>query len=158
MTGNPATIAWSYFATSFVSAFCDWHGACITTAHAAMDRGNGDRMQTQEMKSKLDAKLSELASRRYSREDIAIEKNAEEMDAIQRGSDRVLALDSITRIWETSTLVTEALRRIESNTYGVCLECEEAISPKRLAALPWAKYCITCQDEKDRENAELWSA
>lgn len=112
-------------------------------------------MQTQEMKSKLDAKLSELASRRFSREDIAIEKNAEEMDAIQRGSDRVLALDSITRMWETSTLVTEALRRIESNTYGVCLECEEEISPKRLAALPWAKYCIACQDEKDRENSEL---
>jgi DnaK suppressor protein len=112
-------------------------------------------MQTQEMKSILDAKLHELTSRRLSREDIAIEKTAEEMDEIQRGSDRVLALDSITRMWETSTLVTEALERIEANTYGVCLECEEPISAKRLAALPWAKYCISCQDAKDRENAEL---
>jgi DnaK suppressor protein len=112
-------------------------------------------MQTQEMKSILDAKLSELASRRLSREDIAIEKTAEEMEDIQRGSDRVLALDSITRMWETSALVTDALKRIDSNTYGVCLECDEPISAKRLKALPWAKYCISCQDAKDRENAEL---
>ena len=112
-------------------------------------------MQTQEMKSILDAKLQELTSRRLSREDIAIEKTAEEMDEIQRGSDRVLALDSITRMWETSTLVAEALERIETNTYGVCLECEEPISAKRLAALPWAKYCISCQDAKDRASAEL---
>jgi DnaK suppressor protein len=112
-------------------------------------------MQTLEMKSILDAKLSELSSRRVSREDIAIEKASEEMEAIQRSSDRVLALDSITRMWETSTLVTEALNRIETNTYGACLECEEPISAKRLAALPWAKYCISCQDAKDRENADL---
>jgi DnaK suppressor protein len=112
-------------------------------------------MQTQEMKSILDAKLSELTSRRFSREDIAIEKTAEEMDEIQRSSDRVLALDTITRMWETSGLVTDALKRIEDNTYGVCLECEEPISAKRLAALPWAKYCISCQDAKDRESAEL---
>jgi DnaK suppressor protein len=137
----------------------DWHGACITSAHAAIGSGNGDRMQTQEMKSILDAKLSELADRHVSREDIAIEKAAEEMDEVQRGSDRVLALDSITRMWETSTLVTEALERIEKNTYGVCLECEEPISAKRLAALPWAKYCIACQDAKDQESAGArWSA
>ncbi|HVW10643.1 MAG TPA: TraR/DksA family transcriptional regulator [Bryobacteraceae bacterium] len=112
-------------------------------------------MQTQEVKSILDAKLSELASRRFSRDDIAIEKAAEEMDLIQSGSDRVLALDSITRMWETSTLVTEALKRIEDNTYGVCLECDEPISARRLAALPWARYCISCQDAKDREETEL---
>lgn len=114
-------------------------------------------MQTLEMKSLLDAKLNELNARRIRREDIAIEKTAEEMDEIQRGSDRVLALDSMTRTWETSALVTEALERIENNTYGICQECEEPISPKRLAALPWAKYCITCQDAKDREaDEERW--
>ena len=43
--------------------------------------------------------------------------------------------------------VEAAIRRIEQGTYGVCHECEEAISPKRLDALPWAKYCVTCQEE-----------
>jgi DnaK suppressor protein len=43
--------------------------------------------------------------------------------------------------------VEAAIRRIEQGTYGVCHECEEPISPKRLDALPWAKYCVKCQEE-----------
>ena len=43
-------------------------------------------------------------------------------------------------------LIDEALDRIESGDYGVCLSCEEGIPDKRLTALPWAKYCVTCQD------------
>jgi DnaK suppressor protein len=43
--------------------------------------------------------------------------------------------------------VSGALHRIEQETYGICAECEEPISPKRLDAVPWARYCITCQEE-----------
>jgi DnaK suppressor protein len=39
-------------------------------------------------------------------------------------------------------LISEALERIENHTYGLCADCDEQISEKRLAALPWAKYCI----------------
>jgi DnaK suppressor protein len=42
--------------------------------------------------------------------------------------------------------VNGALRRIENGTYGVCAECEEPISSKRLDAVPWARYCVTCQE------------
>jgi DnaK suppressor protein len=42
--------------------------------------------------------------------------------------------------------VLDSLRRIEQGTYGVCLECEEPISAKRLEALPWARYCVSCQE------------
>jgi DnaK suppressor protein len=42
--------------------------------------------------------------------------------------------------------VGDALRRVENETYGVCAECEEPISPKRLDAVPWARYCVTCQE------------
>jgi DnaK suppressor protein len=42
--------------------------------------------------------------------------------------------------------VTDAQRRIELGAYGVCMQCEEPISSKRLDALPWAKYCVTCQE------------
>ena len=42
--------------------------------------------------------------------------------------------------------VGDALRRIEHDTYGVCPECEEPISNKRLDAVPWARYCVTCQE------------
>ena len=43
--------------------------------------------------------------------------------------------------------IADALHRIEIGTYGVCMECEEEISQKRLDAVPWAKYCVTCQEE-----------
>ena len=42
--------------------------------------------------------------------------------------------------------VEEALRRAKDGTYGICQECEEPISPKRLQALPWAKFCVRCQE------------
>jgi DnaK suppressor protein len=43
-------------------------------------------------------------------------------------------------------LIDEALDRLRSGDYGVCLNCEEPIPPKRLRALPWARYCVHCQD------------
>jgi RNA polymerase-binding transcription factor len=42
--------------------------------------------------------------------------------------------------------ISAALRRIDHDDYGVCLECAEPISPKRLDAVPWARYCVTCQE------------
>jgi DnaK suppressor protein len=54
-------------------------------------------------------------------------------------------------------LVEEALDRLESGDYGICLACEAGIAPKRLLAVPWTRYCIRCQDttgiEMDRELA-----
>lgn len=43
--------------------------------------------------------------------------------------------------------ISDALRRIDQGSYGTCMECEEPISVKRLAAVPWAKYCVTCQEK-----------
>ena len=42
--------------------------------------------------------------------------------------------------------ISDALRRNENGNFGICLECEEPISAKRLEALPWARYCVTCQE------------
>ena len=42
--------------------------------------------------------------------------------------------------------VEEALSRVREGSYGICQECEEPISPKRLQALPWAKFCVRCQE------------
>ncbi len=43
-------------------------------------------------------------------------------------------------------LIDEALVRIEDEEYGICQNCEEEINPKRLAAIPWARYCLNCQE------------
>jgi DnaK suppressor protein len=40
--------------------------------------------------------------------------------------------------------VNEALDRMESGTFGLCVECDEPISKPRLEAIPYAPYCIRC--------------
>lgn len=47
-------------------------------------------------------------------------------------------------------LIDEALKRIKSNEYGVCANCQEEMQQKRLEAVPWAKHCITCQEKMEQ--------
>ena len=42
--------------------------------------------------------------------------------------------------------ISGALHRMDHDHYGVCMECEEPISAKRLDAVPWARYCVACQE------------
>jgi len=42
--------------------------------------------------------------------------------------------------------VDEALERLEAGTYGKCVNCGKDIGDKRLDAVPWARYCIQCQE------------
>lgn len=44
------------------------------------------------------------------------------------------------------TLIDEALARVEEKEYGTCQNCEKDINAKRLAAIPWARYCLDCQE------------
>ncbi len=46
--------------------------------------------------------------------------------------------------------IDRALQRVVRGSYGVCEACEEEISPARLKAIPWARYCVTCQDAASR--------
>jgi DnaK suppressor protein len=46
--------------------------------------------------------------------------------------------------------VNSALARCAGGTYGVCEGCDEEISPNRLKAIPWARYCVICQELRSR--------
>lgn len=46
--------------------------------------------------------------------------------------------------------VDEALGRMEVGTYGECVHCGREIGEKRLEAVPWARYCIDCQELKEK--------
>ncbi|MGI8555921.1 MAG: TraR/DksA family transcriptional regulator [Pyrinomonadaceae bacterium] len=47
-------------------------------------------------------------------------------------------------------MVNEALQRIEDEEYGICQNCSKTIHPKRLAAIPWARFCLDCQELVER--------
>ncbi len=110
-------------------------------------------MRTQDYKQLLTNKLQDIRSSRVSPSDIAIERNAEMMDDIQRTGDRELALTTRSQAWKTSQAVTAALGRIAHGAYGVCTACDEPINERRLVALPWAEHCIVCQLREETEPA-----
>ena len=45
--------------------------------------------------------------------------------------------------------IDEAMRRLEEGSYGRCDHCGEPIGLPRLKALPWARYCIGCQEREE---------
>ena len=48
--------------------------------------------------------------------------------------------------------VVAALAKIDDGSFGACERCGEAIAEKRLDALPFARYCITCQRAIEEEE------
>jgi DnaK suppressor protein len=70
-----------------------------------------------------------------------------EEDQAQMSHDEFISLHLNGLDYVQLRLIDEALDRIHSGDYGVCLACEEQIPAKRLLALPWARYCVPCQEE-----------
>jgi DnaK suppressor protein len=102
----------------------------------------------------LERKAMELDRELRNRDGIAIEKSADQMDEIQYASERELAIRNVDRESDLLRQVKAALRRVRAGSFGNCAECELAISPRRLAALPWALLCIQCQEAADRDRQE----
>ncbi|HXM62999.1 MAG TPA: TraR/DksA family transcriptional regulator [Terriglobales bacterium] len=64
---------------------------------------------------------------------------AREIDLGKKSRDRALL-----------SAVDVALKRITEGKFGQCLNCDQEINAKRLEAIPWVRYCITCQELIDR--------
>ena len=102
----------------------------------------------------LEARQLELARVLRNREGIAIEKSPDALDEVQHAAERELAIRNLDRESHLLRNVRGALRRMNEGSYGTCMHCEEDISPKRLEAVPWAAYCIHCQELADRTQDE----
>ncbi|HEY6085321.1 MAG TPA: TraR/DksA family transcriptional regulator, partial [Nitrospira sp.] len=76
------------------------------------------------------------------------------------GAQQIALLEARTR---ERIQLDEALQRLDEGTYGICEDCETPISPARLRALPFARRCVSCQEQfelfenimrkEDREEA-----
>ena len=71
---------------------------------------------------------------------------SDEGDLSQQSHEEWIFLNRNTLDMKLLREVEDARRRIVNGTYGVCHECDEPISSKRLDAVPWAKYCVRCQE------------
>ena len=103
----------------------------------------------------LETKRAELSGSLRNRDEIVIEKAPDALDEVQLAGERELAIRTLDRDSNMLRQIRRALARIEDGSYGVCLHCDEDISPKRIAAVPWAAFCIKCQEQVDRHEIEV---
>ncbi len=106
-----------------------------------------------EFRRVLEAKKKELLAGGSDREEILIENAAEDFDRLQQQLNREVAIRNLDRESKLLKEVQAALNRIDEGSFGTCLRCEEDIPEKRLKALPWAAYCVPCQETIDRMRA-----
>ena len=106
----------------------------------------------------LTTRVAELERVSRNRDGITIERSADQLDEIQAASQRALAVCNLDREFNHLRDARAGLRRIEDGSFGVCQESDEDIHPKRLAAVPWATFCIRCQEAADRNLEEMRSS
>ena len=112
------------------------------------------KTEMNKFKKILENKQDELERIVRNRDAITIEKSADALDEVQHAAERELAIRNLDRESNLLRNVRSALRRIDDGSFGICLHCEEEISPKRIAAVPWAPFCIQCQEQADRNKEE----
>jgi DnaK suppressor protein len=112
------------------------------------------KSEINKFKKILEVKQAELEKIVRNRDAIAIEKSADALDEVQHASERELAIRNLDRESNLLRSVRLALRRVDDGSFGTCLHCEEEISPKRIAAVPWAANCIQCQELADRNKED----
>jgi DnaK suppressor protein len=79
---------------------------------------------------------------------------SDEGDLSQQSHEEWIFLNRNTIEMKLLREVSAALQRIEHSHYGICAECEEPISTKRLDAVPWARYCVQCQEAISQRVAQ----
>jgi DnaK suppressor protein len=117
-----------------------------------MTRNELDRFRTI-----LTGRVAELECFTCHREGITVERSADQLEEIQAASQRALAVGNLDREFNQLRDARAALRRIQEGTFGTCQDCEEDINPKRLAAVPWAPFCIVCQEAMETNFEETQS-
>jgi len=114
-----------------------------------------DAVQIEYFKTILNEQLAKL----FTQAGIALSElanqNDHEIEYLDRASvytDQALKLKIKSRESRLIRKVRQALERIENGTYGMCEECGEPISVKRLEARPVAAKCIDCKENEERRE------
>src|SRR5438105_12924123 len=73
-------------------------------------------------------------------------------DAGSDAYDRDFALNLLSQEQDALYEIDEALKRIESGTYGICELCNKSIPHARLEAIPFARFTVDCQSQLEKQR------
>lgn len=112
-----------------------------------------DKQFVQRMKKTLETRAQDLRKKIARTQQDGRALDADSQDAIDRSvtdSTKEFLFHQSTQERRLLNLTEAALRRIADGTFCECANCGEAINQKRLEAVPWAQYCIACQEKLER--------
>lgn len=118
----------------------------------AVDSKRKDRLRKLLMKKRAEVVdgLEARMGRKLTRE--TGQKIDSAMDAADQSAqdvDQVIDYSLIEMKYEQYKDIADAFRRLDNDTYGLCEECGNEISIKRLEVAPLARYCIECKTRKE---------
>jgi DnaK suppressor protein len=114
-----------------------------------MTTKNGQKPKTATYRKMLEEKAEEvrhsMSAQKAAQVVARLDIPSDEGDLSQQHHEEWIFLNRNTIDMKLLREISGALHRIDQGHYGVCMECDEPISAKRLEAVPWAKYCVRCQ-------------
>jgi DnaK suppressor protein len=115
------------------------------------------RLELKTLETALSMRANELRRSLAARNQIAVEPAADVFDATLLAAQRESSARALEQEFQLLRQVEAARDRLRNGSFGSCLSCEEEIPPKRLSAIPWAAYCVPCQ-QKAEVNAPFRNA
>ena len=76
----------------------------------------------------------------------------DEVDAAGESEEKELIFGLTDNEKNTLNSIESALQKIEHGKYGICEECSAKIPFERLKAMPYARYCISCQPKFEKKK------
>lgn len=114
------------------------------------DRDRYRRKLTERKKEIVDA-ISEFYNESKKIEETGLVKDVGDKAETAYTKEFLLSLSNTER--KQLMLIDEALKRIDKSDYDICQMCNKIIGKKRLDAVPWASYCIECQEKAEEESS-----
>ena len=74
------------------------------------------------------------------------------LDIASSARDREITFMLKSRELDELRAIEDAIERIDRDDYGICASCEDPIEIKRLEAIPWARFCRSCQEEMENRK------
>lgn len=105
------------------------------------------------LETALQTRARELARSLAAHNQITIERAADAFDEALLAAARESSAQILAQDFRLLRQVEAARDRLREGTFGVCLRCEEEIAPKRLLAIPWAAYCVSCRARVEEGEA-----
>jgi len=105
--------------------------------------------------SVLQRRARELVRSLAGSNQIAVERPADEFDAKLLAAERESSAQALAQDFRLLRQIQAARNRMIHGSYGSCLSCDGEIAVKRLQAVPWAEYCLSCQTEAEKDRAPV---